>query len=116
MRYRGKEGMWSWIFHRITGVGILLFLFIHIVDTTLIMFGPDVYNHMISLYKHPFFRPMEVALLAAILYHSLNGIRICLIDFWPALTRFQAKLFYAVMVLFFILFIPASYLMVRPLF
>ena len=116
MIYRGKEGMWSWIFHRVTGVGILLFLLIHIVDTAFILLGPNAYNHMVSLYKQPFFRPMEVALLAAILYHSLNGIRICLIDFWPVLTRFQAQLFYAAMILFFVLFIPASYLMVKSLF
>ena len=108
--------MWAWIFHRVTGVGILLFLLIHILDTSLILLGPNAYNHMISLYKQPFFRPMEVALLAAILYHSLNGIRISLMDFWPSLMKFEASLFYVVMVLFFILFIPASYIMVKPLF
>ena len=115
MIYRGKEGMWSWVFHRATGVGVLLFLLIHIIDTALILFGPGAYNHMISLYKQPLFRPMEAALLAALLYHSLNGLRIILIDFWPSLTRFQAKFFYAVLVLFFLLFLPASYLMVKPL-
>ena len=114
--YRGKVGMWSWVLHRATGVGVLLFLFIHIIDTALIIFGPKAYNHMISLYKQAFFRPLELGLLAALLYHSLNGIRISLIDFWPGLARFQEKLFYGVMVLFFILFIPASYLMVRSLF
>ena len=108
--------MWAWILHRVTGVGVLVFLFIHIADTALILLGPDAYNHIVSLYKQPFFRPMEVALLAAILYHSLNGIRISILDFWPALMKFQASLFYAVIVLFFILFIPATVLMVKPLF
>lgn len=116
MIYQGKAGMWAWILHRATGVGILLFLFIHIVDTAFILFGPEAYNHMVALYKQPFFRPMEVALLAAILYHSLNGIRISLMDFWPRLMKFEATLFYGVLILFFILFIPASYLMVKPLF
>lgn len=116
MRYRGKVGMWAWILHRATGVGILLFLLIHIVDTALILLGPETYNHMISLYKQPFFRPMEVGLLAAILYHSLNGIRISVLDFWPHLMKFQAHFFYAAMILFLILFIPATYLMVKPLF
>ena len=114
--YRGRAGMWAWIFHRASGVGILLFLLIHILDTTLILLGPNAYNHMISLYKQPFFRPMEVVLLAAILYHSLNGIRISLLDFWPSLMKFEAPLFYAVMILFFILFIPTTVLMVKPLF
>ena len=116
MMYKGKVGMWSWIFHRASGVGILLFLFIHIVDTAFILLGPNAYNDMISLYKQPFFRPMEVGLLAAILYHSLNGIRISVLDFWPSLMKFQAQLFYGVMILFSILLIPATYLMVKPLF
>ena len=114
--YHGKTGMWSWVFHRITGVGILLFLLIHIIDTAFLLFGAEAYNHMVSLYKKPFFRPMEVALLALLLYHSLNGIRICLIDFWPGLSKYQAKLFCGVMVLFFTLFLPAAYLMMKPLF
>ena len=114
--YKGRIGMWAWIFHRVTGVGILLFLLIHILDTALILLGPNAYNHMVSLYKQPFFRPMEVALLAAILYHSLNGVRISLMDFWPSLMKFEVSLFYAVVILFFMLWIPATYLMVKPLF
>ena len=114
--YRGKVGMWAWALHRVTGVGVLLFLLIHILDTALILLGPNVYNHIVGLYKQPFFRPMEVALLAAILYHSLNGIRISLIDFWPNLSKYQEPLFIGVMILFFALFLPASYLMVKSLF
>ncbi len=114
--YQGRTGMWSWIFHRVTGVGVLFFLFIHIVDTAFILFGPEAYHHMIALYKQPFFRPMEVALLAALLYHSLNGLRICVIDFWPGLDRYQHLLFYAVLALFAALFFPASFIMMKPLF
>ncbi|HEY5320880.1 MAG TPA: succinate dehydrogenase, cytochrome b556 subunit, partial [Galbitalea sp.] len=29
--YRGKEGMWSWVLHRITGVSIYFFLLVHIL-------------------------------------------------------------------------------------
>ena len=39
--YRGQSGQWSWLFHRVTGLAILLFLLVHIVDITLIGFGPD---------------------------------------------------------------------------
>ncbi|HEY0474654.1 MAG TPA: succinate dehydrogenase, cytochrome b556 subunit, partial [Kribbella sp.] len=31
--YRGHEGMWSWVAHRITGVGIFFFLLVHVLDT-----------------------------------------------------------------------------------
>lgn len=112
MFYRGKEGQWSWIFHRLTGVGVLLFLFIHIVDTFLVGFGPAVYDKMMELYRNPVFMVSEIFLFAAVLYHSLNGVRIIIVDFWPSGARYHKQLFYAVMTLFVIGMIPVTYLMV----
>ena len=37
LRYKGREGMWTWILHRVTGLGVLLFLVIHVVETALIL-------------------------------------------------------------------------------
>jgi len=34
LRYRGKIGQWSWVLHRIGGLGTLLFLIIHVIDTS----------------------------------------------------------------------------------
>jgi succinate dehydrogenase / fumarate reductase cytochrome b subunit len=51
--YRGREGMWSYYFHRVSGIGILLFLLAHIIDTMLLGWGPDVYNKVVKLYAHP---------------------------------------------------------------
>ena len=49
--YRGKEGYWLWVLHRATGVGIFLFLAIHIVDT-LLVFWPSLYDAVTGLYRH----------------------------------------------------------------
>ena len=114
--YRGREGMLSWMLHRVTGVGVLLFLLMHIVDTFLLGFGPEVYNTVLAIYKSPFMRVMEVGLVAAVLYHALNGLRVIIIDFWSAGTRYQQQLFWAEVVMFAALFIPAAYIMLRPLF
>ena len=62
--YRGGEGHWSYILHRVTGVGVLLFLLVHILDTSLLGWGPEVYNKVISIYRHPFFRVSEIGLFA----------------------------------------------------
>ena len=39
--YRGREGMWSWVLHRITGVAIFFFLLVHILDTALVRVSPE---------------------------------------------------------------------------
>lgn len=113
MIYKGKAGQWSWLFHRVTGVGVLLFLFAHIIDTMLVGWGPEVYDKVIAVYAHPVFRVSEVGLFAAVLYHALNGMRIILIDFWPGMTRYHAQIFYTMMAIFVLAMVPVSYLMLR---
>lgn len=114
--YRGGAGQWAWLLHRLSGLGVLLFLVIHILDTGLVLFGPETYNKVIRLYTHPLFRLGEVGLAAAVLYHALNGIRITLLDFYPEWSARQQELFYGVVVLFVLLFVPGAYLMLKPLF
>lgn len=114
-RYRGGIGQWSWALHRITGVGVLVFLCLHILDTFLIILGPAHYNAIIALYRLPLFRVMEVGLFASVLFHALNGVRIILMDFWEELTRFHRQLFYVELACFIVTIIPVSYLMLKPL-
>jgi len=115
MRYRGGIGQWSWALHRITGVGVLVFLCLHILDTFLIILGPERYNAVIALYRVPLFRVMEVGLFASVLFHALNGVRIILIDFWEDLTRFHRQLFYVEVFCFVVLMVPVTYLMLKPI-
>ena len=60
--YRGREGMWSWVAHRITGVLIFFFLFVHVLDTALVRVSPEAYNAVISTYKNPIVGLGEVGL------------------------------------------------------
>src|ERR1700726_1174635 len=87
--YKGQSGMWSWLLHRVAGLGILLFLLVHIVDISLLNFGPKVYDEGITLFGLGIVRLISLALIAAVLYHSFNGVRIMLIDFWPKGVRYQ---------------------------
>lgn len=116
MRYHGGVGQWSWALHRITGVGVLIFLCLHILDTFLIILGPEHYNAIINLYRVPAFRVMEVGLFACVLFHALNGVRIILIDFWEGLMRYHRQLFYIEMACFVLAMIPVTYLMLKPVF
>jgi succinate dehydrogenase / fumarate reductase cytochrome b subunit len=109
--YRGREGQWSWIAHRVTGVGILLFLFAHIVDTALVGWGPDAYNRVVSVYHHPIVQIMELGLVGAVVFHGLNGLRIMIIDFWPKASVQQARLFWTTMALFVATMAPVTYVM-----
>ena len=92
--YRGREGMWSWVLHRITGVAIFFFLLVHVLDTSLVRVSPEAYNAVIGTYQTPIMGLGEVALVGAIVFHAFNGLRIIAIDFWNA--KYQRVLFYVV--------------------
>jgi succinate dehydrogenase / fumarate reductase cytochrome b subunit len=111
--YRGREGMWSWVAHRITGVLIFFFLFAHVLDTALVRVSPESYDSVIATYKNPFVNLMEVGLVAAVTFHALNGLRIMLIDFWESGPRYQRQMLYAEMALWVILVVPESYRMLE---
>ena len=101
--YRGQEGMWSWVMHRISGVLIFFFLFVHVLDTATVRISPDVYNAVIGQYKNPVMGLGEAGLVGAVVFHALNGIRIILVDFWSGGTRHQRKLFWGVVVVWALL-------------
>lgn len=104
--YRGREGMWSWVAHRVTGVLIFFFLFVHVLDTALIRVSPEDYDAVMQTYKNPLVGLIEAGLVGSVLYHAFNGIRIVLIDFWERGPRVQKQLLYAAGVLWVLLMIP----------
>jgi len=91
--------MWSWVLHRITGTAIFFFLLVHILDTALVRVSPEAYDAVIGTYKTPLMGIGEAGLVAAIVFHAYNGLRIILVDFWSWATRHQKTLFWVVLVL-----------------
>jgi succinate dehydrogenase / fumarate reductase, cytochrome b subunit len=112
--YKGQSGMWSWLFHRISGLGILLFLFIHIVDVSMLSFGPSIYNQSVLLFDYWVVRLLSLALIVAVLFHAFNGVRIMAIDFWRKGARYQRVMFGIVLAVTIIVFIPVAYIVMLP--
>jgi len=109
--YKGSPGQWSWLAHRITGVAVILFLFAHVVDTAVIGWGPEAYNRVLRVYHNWGVRLLELGLVAAVLYHAINGVKIMIIDFWPAATRHYKALSLASTGLFLGCMIPITWIM-----
>lgn len=106
LRYRG-----AWILHRASGVGVLLFLLVHIADVALVRLGPDAFNALIFVYRQTFFRALEIALMGAVLFHAFNGSRITIQDFWPNWLARERPMLWAVYVLTIAFWVPASFFM-----
>ena len=111
LRYRGSIGQWSWVLHRITGLGVLFFLTLHVIDTSWSVFYPQLYVEAIATYQTPLFTLGEFALVAAVVYHALNGIRIVVFDFRPRWWKYQQRAAYWVLGLSVVICVPVFVLM-----
>ena len=115
LRYRGREGMWTWLLHRLTGLGILAFLIIHVVDTAIVIYWPGLYDHALALYRNPVFRVAELVIFFSVLFHGLNGLRIIVQDFWPAVMLRQRQMALGVTAAALLLILPVAWIMLAPL-
>ena len=112
VRYRGLWGQWSWLAHRISGLAILSFLVIHVWDTANAHFLPGLYQWSLEFFKYPLVAVLgEIPLMAAVLYHAFNGVRITLLDFKPEWWQYQRQSAIIVWVVFAVVFVPIAILM-----
>jgi len=111
--YRGGEGMWTWVLHRITGVSVFFFLLVHVLDTALVRVSPEAYDLVIASYKTPIVNLLEIGLVGAVLYHALNGLRVILVDFWAKGPRYQRQMTWAIATVWVLLMVPGTYFMIK---
>lgn len=110
-RYRGRFGQLDWALRRIAGLGVVLFLCLHILDTATVYFAPAAYGFFVALYKNPIFGLAEIALAGAVVYHAMSGLAIIVLDLWPSLWRRRPQASLLVWVLFLIVFVPMGSVM-----
>lgn len=116
LRYRGREGQWAWILHRVTGLGVVLFLMLHIFDIFLMAAGKETFETFLDLYTAAPFRILEAGLIFAVIYHALNGARVIIVDFWPQYGRFHRVLWRVQLTLAILISIPAVFVTIKPIF
>jgi succinate dehydrogenase / fumarate reductase cytochrome b subunit len=113
--YRVSWAQLAWFGHRLSGIGVLVYLFIHIVETSMVTLGPEVYDATLGLFRNLPVRLGEIVLMAALVYHSLNGLKVILLDFVPAATVWYRPLTYGVVIATVTAMVPLSILMLAPM-
>jgi len=91
-------GMWAWILFRISGLILVGYLFVHIaVVSQGQLTGAGVLDRLFETFDQPIMVFLDFMLVAAVLYHGLNGVRVVLMDLGIGIHRHKA-VFWAVMV------------------
>ena len=93
-----KAGMWAFALNRLSGLGLTLYLLLHLAVLALLALGEEQWDAFIALAKSPLVLALDVVLIFGILYHGLNGIRLALVGL-GVVGRSQKALFWGLMVL-----------------
>lgn len=105
--YLGRGlGVWAFWLHRITGILILFYLLLHILVISTVLVGRANFDATMRLLKAPIFVLLEMGLIATILIHGLNGIRIVLFDLGYGVKK-QKQIFWVLMAMGVVPFLAA---------
>ena len=92
--YTGQlVGMTAWFLQRVTGLLLLFYLFLHVETIHQLSAGQAAFDRQLAFYGTPFFKLLEIGLLATVILHAFNGIRLTVLDLGIAHGR-QKKLFW----------------------
>jgi succinate dehydrogenase / fumarate reductase, cytochrome b subunit len=98
-------GMWAWLLFRISGLVLVFYLFAHIIVISTGRFGASAstLNSLMKMFDAPVLVLADLALVVAVLYHALNGVRVILMDFGIGVKRHKV-VFWSAMVIVVICF------------
>ncbi|MFQ5576477.1 MAG: succinate dehydrogenase, cytochrome b556 subunit [Anaerolineae bacterium] len=89
-----STGFISFVLRRFTGVALVLYLFLHMWVIGSVNSGPGVFDARLAAVQTPLFKLAEIALLAAVVYHAFDGVRLLIVHYFNV-TEYRKSLFYA---------------------
>ena len=90
-------GFFSFVLRRVSGMALVLYLLLHIWVIGSALSGPEAFDARLNTVQTPLFKVLEIALLAAVVYHAFDGVRLLLVN-WFKITDKRKNMFWAVFV------------------
>ncbi|MBE3589301.1 MAG: succinate dehydrogenase, cytochrome b556 subunit [Firmicutes bacterium] len=111
---RGRRtGMWAFVLNRITGLLLLAYVFVHLAVLSVLFQGPAGYDRLVRWMSSWPFLLFDVALVAVLLVHGLNGVRLVFVGLGAGSHR-QREWFWAAMAAAAAVFAYTTYLILAP--
>lgn len=84
-----KTGMWAWVGHRITGLALVAYIFLHLsfITTASLGEGGADFDSLMATTSQPLFVAMDFFLVIVVIYHAMNGFRVVLFDMGIGIKR-----------------------------
>ncbi len=93
-----KTGMWAWVGHRLTGLALVAYVFLHLsfISTASMAEGGADFDVLMETTSQPLFVAMDFLLVIVVIYHAMNGLRVVLFDLGVGIRR-QKLVFWVTM-------------------
>ena len=91
--YSNRLGLKGWVYagrysferylylgHRLSGIGLVAYMVLHIIETANRMRGEEAWAGLMALFASPPFKVIEYLLFAAAVFHAMNGVRLLLTE------------------------------------
>ena len=89
---RGRHlGTWAFVLNRLTGLGLVAYLYLHLIVLSTLLRGPEAWDGLVALFRRPVFLAFDLLLVAG-LAHGLNGLRVALVGSGLLVDRHKALL------------------------
>lgn len=98
---------WGFVLNRVAGIGLVIYLILHLVVLSTLLAGESGWDSFVRLAKSPAFLTLDVILIAGILGHGLNGLRVALVGSGLMVKR-QRQLFVAFMLIAVVLLVVSA--------
>jgi succinate dehydrogenase / fumarate reductase cytochrome b subunit len=90
---RGRHlGTWAFVANRLTGLGLVAYLYLHLIILSTLLRGPQAWDSLVALFRNPLFLAFDVLLVAGLAFHGLNGLRVALVGSGLLVDRQRALL------------------------
>ena len=112
LRYRGQGPMLTFILHRISGLGMLVFVLLHVLASFMTnqVWGKTPGLFINHIYESWIF---QILIFFCVLFHAINGLRITLLDLWPRLLAYQREAIWLEWLVFLPVYGMAVFVIVR---
>jgi succinate dehydrogenase / fumarate reductase cytochrome b subunit len=107
LRYRGQGPMLTFVLHRIGGLGMAIFITMHILASFL---GGSIGSLLNNIYEHWLF---QIFIFFCVLFHAINGLRITIVDLFPGLLVYQREAIWVEWAVFLPIFAIAVFVILR---
>ena len=102
-------GFRAFVLMRLSGIGLGVYLVLHLIVLGTLVQGEEGWNTFVAIAKTPAVLLLDVVLIAGILIHMLNGLRVTVIGLGFG-TRSHRGLFWTLMVVAVLLLAYATWL------